>query len=486
MNTRDLPYTRNYIGGTWVDASGGERILVSDPATTDPIAEVARSTPADVDRAIAAARACVRERALVGMRPIARGRMLVAMSRRLRERKEDLARQLTLDCGKRISEAQSEIEGSARYLEYYGGLAASIEGTYIPIGDGYIDFVVPVPYGVTAHVIPWNYPAGMVARSLAPALAAGNAAVVKAPVLDPLSAFLFAELAEEAGLPVGAVNVIAGSGAEAGAALVAHPDVDQIVFTGSNETGRSIMRAAAERAVPCVLELGGKSAAIVFADTDLDNLMTNVVGGIYENSGQVCDAMSRLVVQDSVYDEVVDRLTALAASLSVGPGIDDSQITPLISSGHLDRVEGFARRADAEGARITTGGRRVAGLPGHYMAPTIIADVHPHMEVNQSEVFGPVLAVLRFSTAAEAVDIANGTMYGLAAGVFTADLDRALWCVERLEAGQVHVNEWGVGGVETPFGGFKASGLGREKGAESLASYYQSKNVGIRRLAAQP
>jgi aldehyde dehydrogenase (NAD+) len=486
VTTRDLPYKRNYIGGAWVDASGGERVVVRDPATTDPIAEVAKSAPADVDRAVAAARACVRDRALVGMRPLARGRMLIAMSQRLRDRKEELARQLTLDCGKRISEALSEIEGSARYLEYYGGLAASIAGAYIPIGDGYIDFVVPVPYGVTAHVIPWNYPAGMVARSLAPALAAGNAAVVKAPTLDPLSAFLFAELAQEAGFPDGAVNIIAGSGTEAGAALVAHPGVDQIVFTGSNETGRSIMRAAAERAVPCVLELGGKSAGIVFADADLDNLMTNVAAGIYENSGQVCDAMSRLVVEGRIYDEVVDRLSALTSSLSIGPGIEDNQITPLISAAQLDRVEGFVLRAATEGAQIATGGRRVTGLPGHYMAPTIVAGVQPGMEVNQSEVFGPVLAVLPFSTTAEAVEIANGTRYGLAAGVFTADLDRAMWCVERLEAGQVHVNEWGVGGVETPFGGFKASGLGREKGAESLTSYYQSKNVGIRRLTAQP
>jgi len=482
MTTTDLPYTRNFISGAWVDAADGRRMVTSDPATKAPFAEVARSSAADVDRAVAAARAAVRARTWSGMRPLARGQVLTEMSRILRSRKEQYASQLTLDCGKRISEGRAEIEGSARYLEYYGGLAAALEGRYIPLGDGYMDFVVPVPHGVTAHVIPWNYPAGMVARSLSPALAAGNVAVVKTPSLDPLSAFIFAAAALEAGLPEGVLNIVSGAGAEAGAALVSHPDIDHIVFTGSTEVGRSIMHAAAERAVPVILELGGKSAGIVFADADMENLEASIVGGLFENSGQVCDSMTRLIVEDAAYDEVVERATTLVAEFSVGPGIDDAQITPLISAEHLDTVEGFALRAKADGARITTGGARRADLPGHYMAPTVAADVSPEMELNRSEVFGPVLTILRFSTAAEAVEIANGTIYGLAGGVFTADLDRALWCAERLEAGQIHVNEWGVGGVETPFGGFKQSGLGREKGLESLESYTQSKNVGIRRL----
>ncbi len=482
MTTTDLPYTRNFIANAWVDAADGRRMTTEDPATTLPIAEVARSSAADVDHAVAAARAATAARSWSGMRPLARGRVLTEMSRILRSRKEEFARRLTLDCGKRLSEGRAEIEGSARYLEYYGGLAAALEGKYIPLGDGYMDFVVPVPHGVTAHVIPWNYPAGMVARSLSPALAAGNAAVVKTPSLDPLSAFIFAEAALEAGLPDGVLNIVSGAGSEAGAALVAHPDIDHIVFTGSTDVGRSIMRAASERTVPVILELGGKSAAIVFADADMANVEANVVAGIFENSGQVCDSMTRLVVEDSVYDEVVERVTALTAGLSIGAGIDDHEITPLISADQLDTVEGFATRAKAYGARITTGGARLGDLPGHFMAPTIAADVEPGMELNQSEVFGPVLSILRFSTAGEAVEVANGTQYGLAAGVFTADLDRALWCAERLEAGQIHVNEWGVGGVETPFGGFKASGLGREKGLESLEGYTQSKNVGIRRL----
>ncbi len=484
MNQIVKDYWQNYIGGAWSDGSKGERISLMDPATGEPFAEAAKATAEDVDRAVAAARACVDSRALVGMRPMDRGRMVIDMGRKLRERKEEIANLVTKDCGKRISEAMSEVEGSARYFEFYGGMADKIEGRYVPLGDGYVDYVVPYPYGVTAHVIPWNFPNQMVARSLAPALAAGNAAVVKSAELDPLAAYVYAELAEEVGLPAGAVNIICGIGSEAGAALVSHPGIDQIVFTGSVPTGQAIMRAAAENVVPCVLELGGKSPGIVFPDADMDTVIENATAGIYMNSGQVCDAMSRLVVHNDVYDEVVDRMVEIAEGLSIGPGIDDSEITPLISDAQLDRVEGYALSGVQEGARAVVGGRRLDDRAGYYMAPTVLAEVTAEMRVNREEIFGPVLSVLRFETAEEAVAIANGTDYGLAAVLFTNDLDRAVWCTERLDAGQVHVNEWGVGGIETPFGGFKKSGIGREKGVESLANYYQSKNVGFKMLQA--
>lgn len=476
------PYWQNHIGGEWVDGEGGARIAVEDPATGETIAEAALASPGDVDRAVAAARACVASRALVGMRPMERGRMVIEMGRLLRARAEEIAHLITRDAGKRISEARSEVEGSARYFEYYGGMADKIEGRYIPLGDGYVDYVVPVPYGVTAHIIPWNFPNNMIARSLAPALSAGNAAVVKLPELDPLSGFVFAELALEAGFPAGAVNILCGGGAEAGAALAAHPDVDQIVFTGSVPTGQSIMRAAAETVVPTVMELGGKSPGIVFPDADLDNVIDNAQAGIFMNSGQVCDAMSRLIVHEDVHDEVVERFRQRTESLSIGPGIEDHDITPLISADQLSRVEGYARIGRDEGARLVTGGERLDNRAGHYMAPTVFDRVTPDMRINQEEIFGPVMSVLRFRTAEEAIAIANGTDYGLAAVLFTNDLDRAIWCTERLEAGQVHVNEWGVGGIETPFGGFGKSGIGREKGVEALSSYYQSKNVGYRRL----
>jgi acyl-CoA reductase-like NAD-dependent aldehyde dehydrogenase len=485
MDRQVADYWKNYIAGAWVDGAGGERLTTINPATGEPLAEVAKAGAADVDRAVAAARACVRSRALVDMRPMDRGRLVIEMGRKLRERKAEIARLISLDSGKRISEATSEVEGAARYFEFYGGMADKIEGRYVPLGDGYVDYVVPYPYGVTAHIIPWNFPNQMVARSLAPALAAGNAAVVKTAELDPLSAYVYGELAEAVGLPEGAVNIICGTGAEAGAALASHPDIDQIVFTGSVPTGQSIMRAAAENVIPCVLELGGKSPGIVFPDADMDVVTANAQAGIFMNSGQVCDAMSRLIVHDRVYDEVIDRLATVTAGLTIGPGIEDHEITPLISDGQLDRVESYALSGSQEGARAVTGGRRMDDRPGYYMAPTIFADVSPEMRINREEIFGPVLSVLRFETTEQAIEIANGTDYGLAAVVFTGDLDRAIWCTERLDAGQVHVNEWGVGGIETPFGGFKKSGIGREKGVESLANYYQSKNVGFRRLRSE-
>ncbi len=474
-------YWQNYVGGEWVDGAAGDRIEVINPATEERLAEVARATDAEVDRAVAAARACVDSRVLVDMRPLDRGRKVIDMGRLLRERKEEIARLIALDEGKSYSQGLGEVEGSARYFEYYGGLAAGIEGKYIPLGDGYVDYVVPYPYGVSAQIVPWNYPNQMVARSLAPALAAGNAAVVKAPSVAPLAAYVFGELAEEVDLPAGAVNIICGHGQDAGNALIHHPGVDQIVFTGSVATGQKIMHAATERVIPCVLELGGKSAGIVFPDADLDAVETSVLWGIYENSGQVCNAMSRLIVHASIYDEVIGRLVSFTEGLSIGPGMDDCDITPLVTARQLERVADYCQIGIEEGARVATGGRRL-DRTGFYMAPTIFADVTPEMRINQEEIFGPVLVVLRFEKAEEAIAIANGTEFGLAAGVFTADVDRALWITERLEAGQIHVNEWYAGGIETPFGGFKKSGIGREKGIESLSNYYQSKNVAFRRL----
>lgn len=478
-------YWQNYINGEWVDASDGGRVTVLNPSTDEHLTEVAKATREDVDAAVAAARACVESRALIDMRPMDRGRMVVDMGRKLRERIDEIAPLISLESGKRISEARGELEGSARYFEFYGGMAEKIEGRYIPLGDGYVDYVVPYPYGVSAHVIPWNFPNNMVARSLSAALAAGNACVVKSAELSPTSAFVFADLAEEVGLPKGAVNIICGLGAEAGDALSNHSDIDQIVFTGSVATGKKIAHAAAENLIPAVLELGGKSPGIVFPDADMENVIANAQAGIFLNAGQCCDAMSRLIVHEDVYDEVVQRLADMANSLSIGPGMEDHDLAPLISKEQLAKVANYVEIGVAEGARVAAGGKPVPDMAGYFMQPTILADVTAPMRVNQEEIFGPVLTVSKFSSAQEAIDIANGTDYGLAAVVFTNDLDKAIWCTERLEAGQVHVNEWGVGGVETPFGGFKNSGIGREKGVEALASYYQSKNVGIKRLATE-
>jgi len=476
---------RHYIDGEWTPGAAGESIEVLDPATGEPLARAARADRDDVDRAVQAAHQCVAARRLTDIAPADRGRALIEVAFALRRRADQVAQLLTLDSGKPVSQAHAEVEASARYFEYYGGQADKLEGRYIPLGAGVVDYTIPEPHGVSAHVVPWNFPLEMTARSLAPALAAGNAVVVKVPELDPLAPLLLGELFAGTALPRGAVNLVCGYGKDAGHALVRHPLVDHLVFTGSVATGRDILHAAADRVVPTVMELGGKSAGVVFEDADIEQVVSSTRWGIFYNSGQSCNAMSRLLVHRAVHDEVVEKLATMTNALPVGPGVDEAAITPVISSEQLDRIDGFCRRAADEGAEAVTGGRRRPGGGGYFMPPTIFTGVRPEHEIAREEVFGPVLAVLPFDDDEQGIELANGTEYGLAAGVFTRDLDRAHRAAARLKAGQIYVNEWFTGGVETPFGGVKRSGFGREKGQEALLNYVQSKNVGIR-LGAMP
>ncbi|MBI1386201.1 MAG: aldehyde dehydrogenase family protein [Rhizobiales bacterium] len=473
------PYWQNYIAGAWVDGGGG-RLAVSDPSSGERLAEQAMADARDVERAVAAARELHRSGALSGLRPVERGRMVQAIGRHLLERIDEIAEVLTREQGKPLWEARLEVEGAARYFEYYGNQAETVEGRSIPLGRGYLDFTVHEPYGVSAQIIPWNYPIEMTARSLSAALATGNAVVVKSPELTPLAIGFIAEAAEAAGLPAGAVNVICGLGQEAGAALAGHPGVNQIVFTGSVATGISIARAAAGNVVPCVLELGGKSAAIVYDDADLEAFESDLRWGIFFNAGQVCSAMSRVLVHESRLAELVERAAAIAKGLSVGPGLErpacGANMGSMVSEAQRDRTEAMVAKALADGARTAAGGRKL-NRPGAFFEPTVLTDVTPDMTIAREEVFGPVVAVMPFRTEQEAIAIANGTDYGLVAGVFTRDLGRATRTARDLRAGQVFVNEWYAGGVETPFGGFGKSGYGREKGREALWNYVQTKNV---------
>lgn len=476
------PYWQNYIDGAWVDGGAG-RIGVTDPATSERIAEHALADVADVDRAVQAARRVHLSGALTAMRPIERGRMVQAMGRYLCEHKDEIARTLTLEQGKPLWESHIEVEGAALYFEYYGNQASNVEGRSIPLGAGYFDWTEYEPFGVSAQIIPWNYPVEMTARSLSAALATGNACVIKTPELTPLSNAWIARAAEAAGFPHGAVNVLCGLGHEAGAALSAHRHVNQIVFTGSVPTGIAIATAAAQNVVPCVLELGGKSAAIVHDDADLDAFESDIRWGIFFNAGQVCSAMSRVIVHESRAEEMVARAEKIAKFLSVGPGIERPEagatMGAMVSDGQRDRAVGMVETAQAQGAGVVTGGRPL-NRPGAFLEPTVLADVTPDMEIAQKEVFGPVLSILSFRDDAEAIEIANGTEYGLVAGVFSRDLDRATRAARHLRAGQVFVNEWYAGGVETPFGGYGKSGYGREKGREALWNYVQTKNIAIR------
>lgn len=468
----------NYIDGAWVDCP--QHLTVNNPGTGEPLATIAQAGIEDAERALLAARRCADSGALTRARPAQRVTWLLRIATEIRALAEEGAWVLCQENGKSLNDARDEFIEAARYFEYYAGMADKIEGTSIPLGNGYMDFTLYDPMGVSAQIVPWNFPVSICARSLAPALAAGNAVVIKSPELSPLGMCVLLRAVAQAGLPPGAVNLICGRGREVGAHLVGSAKVDQIVFTGSVPTGQSILRDAATHAIPSVMELGGKSAAIVFADADRQQLLASVKGGIFFNAGQVCSAMSRLLVQRDIYEEVVAAVVEMAEGLAVGLGQDNPDLTPVISAGQLAGIEALCRRAADEGAVVATGGEGFSDRAGHFMRPTVFRDVTPDMCIAQEEVFGPVLAVMAFDDEEQALEIANGTEFGLVAGVFTQDISRAMRCTRRLKAGQVFVNEWYAGGIETPFGGVGLSGFGREKGQEALYSYVRTKNVAIR------
>lgn len=468
----------NYIDGQWLDSD--QQLTILNPADNQPVATMAQASVADAKRALQAARRCADSGELTRVRPAQRVTWLLEIARQIRLVADEGAQILCAENGKTLNDARDEFTEAARYFEYYAGMADKIEGISVPLGNGYMDFTVYEPMGVSLQIVPWNFPVSICARSLAPALAAGNAVVVKSPELSPLGLCVLMQAIERAGLPKGAVNLICGRGREVGAYLAGHKQVDQIVFTGSVPTGQSILRAAAENAVPSVMELGGKSAALAFADVDREQLLSSVRSGIFFNAGQVCSAMSRLLVERSIYAEVVEQVADMARNLRVGPGVENAELTPVISAGQLRGIEAMCQRAQAQGARVVAGGEAVSGTHGNYMQPTVFCDVTPDMEIASSEVFGPVLAIMPFDSEEQAIALANGTDFGLVAGVFTQDLNRALRCARRLRAGQVFINEWYAGGIETPFGGVGLSGYGREKGQEALYSYVRTKNLAVR------
>lgn len=472
------------INGHRTAASDGGTFEVVDPSTGGPLATVAKATSADVSRAVAAAHAALESKAWGGILPAERGRIMQRIAQTIRGRAEELATLESRDNGKPLTQARTDVQVAARYFEFFGGVADKIMGHTIPIGPGFIDFTVREPIGVSAQIVPWNYPIQIGARGVAPAIAAGCAVVLKPSSEAPMTALRLGEIGLECGLPPGALNVVPGTGAEAGVALASHPDINQLTFTGSVDIGIAVARMAAGNVVPVVMELGGKSPNIVFADADLDATARGVATAIFQNAGQTCSAGSRLLVERPAHAALVAKLSERARSMRIGPGVSDPDMGPIISKRQLETIERYVAIGAGEGATIAAGGGRPSGPSlgqGYYFQPTLLDGVSADMRVAQEEIFGPVLAIVVFDDLEEAAHIANRSQYGLVAGIWTRDINKALTLASRIKSGQVYVNTYGAGGgVELPFGGYKKSGYGREKGLESLASYTQVKNVCVK------
>jgi aldehyde dehydrogenase (NAD+) len=479
MMSQNTPQTVSDHYGLIIDGEEVESVSQAtfetvDPATEDVIATVAAAQPDDVDAAVKSAREAVLD--WKATPPQDRGRLLSELAGQIRAEQKRLARIETLDNGKPFGHAKSDVEVCARYFEYYAGVADKVHGDSIPLTSEYADYTIQEPLGVTAQIIPWNLPTNIFGRSVAPALATGNVAVVKPAEQTPLTAVEIGKLALDVGIPEGVLNVIPGFGGEAGAALSGHSDVDGISFTGSVPTGQEVMKTAADGVTEVHLELGGKSPNVVFPDADMETALDSAITGIFANAGQVCSAGSRLIVHEDIHDEFVDRLAKRARELSIGPGLDGNDIGPLVSEEQLSKVEQYLEIGLDEVGEPVTGGN-ILSKDGYFVEPTIFDGVANHMRIAQEEIFGPVLSVIPFSDEDEAIRLANDVDYGLVAGVFTENIGRAHRFARDVRAGQIYINEWFAGGVETPFGGFKQSGFGREKGLAAIESYTQTKNV---------
>lgn len=479
-----IPSAQHLIDGEWTTARDKGELPILDPATGETIQTVARADRADVDEAVAAAR-----RAFPGWAatsPSERGALLRRWAELITQHVEELARYEARDVGKPLSGGRMNIFIAQGAIEYFAGAADKLTGVTLPTrSPDYLGYTRLEPYGVCAVVIPWNVPAVLTAVNVAPALAAGNTVVLKPSEVAPLAPLALAELARRAGFPPGVINVVTGLGPEAGVALTSHPGVNHISFVGSTATGRAIMRAAAENLVPVKLELGGKSPNVVFADADLDVAIPAIVGSITENAGQNCYAGSRLVVEASIKDEVVERVVEAMRAVRIGPWDADLDMGPLVNEAQYRRVLGFLEEAPREGARLLTGGGRAKGLPetGWYVEPTVFDDVDPGSRLYREEVFGPVLAVQAFTGTRQAVEMMNDTDFGLLACVWTNDVSRALRVAQEVHSGQVTVNQFHDAGViGFPFNMQKDSGFSRGGGYGALREYTQEKAVAIRLL----
>src|SRR5436305_8975100 len=470
-----------FIAGQRTWSTSAATFDAIDPATGEGFTRVALGDKTDIDAAVASARAAF-DGGWAGLPPVRRVRSLHQLAGSLRDRRAEFAALESLDVGKPLRQAEDDVSAAAGYFEFFAGVADKVFGSSIPLGRGFLDFTLREPLGISAQIVPWNYPLRLAARGIAPALACGNTVVAKPAAEAGLSIVRLAEVAAEAGCPSGVLNVVTG-GRETGAGVAAHPGINHITFTGSVPTGIAIMKAAADNVVPVTLELGGKSPNIVFADADLERAAASAATTLMQNSAQTCTAPTRLLLEAPAHDRFVELLATRIGTIRLGRGLDNPDMGPVVSERQMQRVLGFIAAGLKDGARAVAGGRRADGAGrnrGFFIEPTLLDQVAPGTELGQEEIFGPVLTVTTFGSVDEEIAVANGTHYGLVTGVLRRDVSRAVTVAMVVKSGQVRVNSYSVeGSIGLPFGGYKRSGFGREQGVEALANYTQVKNVMI-------
>ena len=471
------------INGEWVGDDSDEWMSVYNPSNGTKIAEIVKGNKGHVDAAVAAAQIAFESEEWRKVKAYERGQLLVRFAHYIRENAEQWSQWECEDVGKPISQARSDVEAAARYFEFYGGAADKVMGETIPIEEGILNATVLEPLGVTAHIIPWNYPLQIISRSVAAAIATGNAVIVKSAEDTPMTAHAIAEWFATADLPKGIFQHVTGLGVDVGGPLSAHPNIEHVTFTGSVNTGISVMKAAADNVVSVTLELGGKSPNIVFADAAEENALEGVVKAIIQNAGQTCSAGSRLLIEESYKENFLSKLVKKFNELTIGPGSEDMDIGPILNKRQYDQIMKRIEEAKNLG-EIIAGGEPVSiegSEGGYYIEPTIIDGMSHSSSLAQEEIFGPILSVFTFKDTEDAIRLANGTDFGLVTGIWSQNIDIAHYVASKVKSGQVFINNYGAaGGIQMPFGGYKKSGIGREKGFVALRNYTQIKNIAIK------